>query len=85
MNTQMLLGCLGGHELILIAVIVLLMVGVSRLMDLERFPSRVEGRGPHQASSRAYVDRLPSPERSRVSAHALPSEGPEPDLAPARV
>jgi hypothetical protein len=40
MNVQMLLGGFGGHELVLIAVIVLLMVGVSRLMEHETNTAR---------------------------------------------
>jgi hypothetical protein len=55
----------GGSELILIAAITLMLVGVSRFMRLE--PARstaVSPSGVERASSRAYLDRLIGPARS---------------------
>jgi hypothetical protein len=42
MNSQMLVGGLGGYELTLIAVLVLLMVGVARLMEPETGPASAD-------------------------------------------
>lgn len=45
----MLLGALGGRELMLIAAIAVLLAGISRVMGIQEV---------HGAPSRAYVDRL---------------------------
>jgi hypothetical protein len=54
----------GGSELILIAAITLLLVGVSRFMRLQ--PARATAQsGIERASARAYLDRLIGPARSQ--------------------
>jgi hypothetical protein len=59
MSSQMLLGNLGGPELLLMAAIAVLLVGVSRLTRSQRIDSTGEkGGGAAAASSRAYIDRL---------------------------
>jgi hypothetical protein len=61
-NAQML-GGLGWRELILMAAIVLLLASASRLTGF----SKKSHHGAEQASSRAYLDRLLGPARSRIS------------------
>lgn len=52
----MLLGALGGRELMLIAAIAVLLAGISRVMGLHQ--ARSHPHEVHRAPSRAYVDRL---------------------------
>jgi hypothetical protein len=81
MDSQMLLGGLGGRELILIVAIALLLAGASRLTRLQRARSTEGTReGVDGASSRAYLDRLIGPARGRVSADAPPVEGSQPRI-----
>jgi Sec-independent protein translocase protein TatA len=60
----------GVNELVLIAAITVLLVGVSRLTRLQ--PVRATGEGlsgtAERASARAYLDRLIGPAQSRVTA-----------------
>jgi len=71
------LGGLGGRELILIAAIAVLLVGVSRLAGLPRArPTAQSHHGVGGAQSRAYLDRLLGPARH----HALADEPPETGL-----
>lgn len=65
MSLEMLLGGLGGPELILIAAIVLLMAGVSRLTGTQQPPSTRPA--AEEASARGYLDRLVGPAGSRVT------------------
>jgi len=62
LNSQML-GGLGWRELILMAAIVLLLAGADRLTGFSREKSH---RKAERASSRAYLDRLLGPARSRL-------------------
>jgi hypothetical protein len=67
MNPLMLPGGLGGRELILIAALVLLMVGVSRLTELQRARATVASHnGVDEPMARAYLDRLVGPASSRA-------------------
>jgi hypothetical protein len=54
----MLLGALGGRELMLIAAIAVLLAGISRVMGLHQASSSLPPHEVHGAPSRAYVDRL---------------------------
>jgi hypothetical protein len=67
MSLEMLLGGLGLRELILMAGIVLLMAGVSRLMGTQQPPSTSgDFDGAEEANARRYLDRLLGPAGSRV-------------------
>jgi hypothetical protein len=54
----MLVGGLGGRELMLLAAIVLLLVAVTRLTGPRRAPSTEPGQPVDRPPSRAYIDRL---------------------------
>ena len=60
MNSQMLLGGLGGPELILIAAIVLLLALAGRIRVSSRWQAPA---GAERPPSRAYLDRLLGPAR----------------------